>query len=140
MGRVVSGGNGISSGICGGRQYQRFTANGVWKKPIGARLVCLEIIGGGGANFRTTLPAESISNTLTVVVAAAISGPSAETNGSPGNFSSVSDGTFTFKAYGGGAGSQQADVTGGGGGGMGNGDGGGAGGDGARGEVRIWSW
>ena len=49
MGRIVGGANGISSGICGGRQYQRFTANGVWKKPIGARLVYLEIIGGGGS-------------------------------------------------------------------------------------------
>ena len=49
MGRIVGGANGISSGICGGRQYQRFTATGVWKKPIGARLVYLEIIGGGGS-------------------------------------------------------------------------------------------
>ena len=117
MGRIVGGANGISSGICGGRQYQRFTANGVWKKPIGARLVYLEIIGGGGSGaggghpnhdgggggggaaiFQTTLPAESIPDTLTVVVAAEVNGSATDTNGLAGNFSSVSDGTFTFKA------------------------------------------
>ena len=115
MGALVGGSNGIVSGLSSTKQYQRFTSNGLWHKPTGASMIVIEIIGGGasgaggghpnhdgggggggGAIFRQIMPAESIPNTLTVVVAAEVNGQPTDTNGLAGNFSSVSDGTFTL--------------------------------------------
>ena len=48
MGRIVGGANGLSSGLVGGKSYQRFTASGDWIKPAGASFITFEMIGAGG--------------------------------------------------------------------------------------------
>ena len=48
MGRIVGGANGLSSGLVGGKSYQRFIANGDWIKPAGASFITFEMIGAGG--------------------------------------------------------------------------------------------
>ena len=160
MGRIVGGATGLSSGlirnnaVC--KSYQRFATEGTstWHKPANANWVYFEIIGGGGgggggstsdnaggggggAFFPQRFPAEAVPNSLTVVVGAeadegtgGVYGGNAATHGDAGNFSSVSDGTFTLKGHGGGAGRGMV---------SGNGPasgagGGGTGGDGATGS------
>ena len=85
MGRIVGGASGLSSGLVGGKSYQRFTASGDWIKPAGASFITFEMIGaggggggsynweaggggGGGACYRNTFPASAIPNFLSVVV------------------------------------------------------------------------
>ena len=48
MGKIIGGASGLSSGLVGGKSYQRFIANGTWIKPANANWVYFEIIGGGG--------------------------------------------------------------------------------------------
>ena len=155
MGRVVGGSNGISSGLCGGKSYQRFTASGDWIKPAGASVITFEIIGGGGAGSggwaadapgndvaggggggggamkRYSLPAASVPNFLTVVVGELAEGTvgsgTAAGDGEHGNNSSISDGTFTLTSYGG----RGSDM----GPGSASGVGGGGGGTGSIGDV-----
>ena len=157
MGRLVGGASGLSSGLVGGKSYQRFIANGDWIKPAGATLITFEIIGGGGAGCggwdtseavgpndvaggggggggsmkRYSMPASAVPNFLTVVVGATANGVTgsgtAAGDGEDGNPSSISDGAFTMTAYGGAGGEM----------GPGNysGVGGGGGGLGGAGEV-----
>ena len=71
--------SGIVQQLVGNDLFQRFTANGIWKKPAGINMVCIEAIGGGGGGangesgagpggggaslVRKTFVAESLSNT-----------------------------------------------------------------------------
>ena len=155
MGRLVGGASGLSSGLVGGKSYQRFIANGDWIKPAGATLITFEIIGGGGAGCggwqtaagpndvaggggggggsmkRYSMPASAVPNFLTVVVGATANGVTgsgtAAGDGEDGNPSSISDGAFTMTAYGGAGGEMGA--------GNASGVGGGGGGLGGAGEV-----
>ena len=40
--------SGIAQQLVGNDLFQRFTADGTWKKPAGINMVCIEAIGGGG--------------------------------------------------------------------------------------------
>ena len=98
--------------------------------------------GGGGCLVRKTFVADSLSDTLTVVVGEETSNADAGADGANGNFSSVTDGELLIKAYGGGSGSGGAGTNNGGGGGgaqrSGDADSG-AGGAGGAGKVWIWT-
>ena len=122
----------------GGVNYQRFTTTGstrTWSKPLGVTVVYMEAIGGGGAGAaganasgrgsgaggggafaRQSFPAESLPQTLNVVVAAQVTGgvgPSGSggnptSDGSDGNDTSITDATASrliLRAAGGGGGS-----------------------------------
>ena len=41
--------SGIVQHLVGNDLFQRFTADGTWKKPAGIKLVTIEAIGGGGS-------------------------------------------------------------------------------------------
>ena len=40
--------SGIAAQLVGNDLFQRFTADGTWKKPAGIKIVTIEAIGGGG--------------------------------------------------------------------------------------------
>ena len=41
--------SGLTANLIGNDLFQRFTADGTWKKPAGIKMVCIEAIGGGGS-------------------------------------------------------------------------------------------
>ena len=41
--------SGITANFVGNDLFQRFTADGTWKKPTGIKMVAIEAIGAGGS-------------------------------------------------------------------------------------------
>ena len=147
MGLVETNNTGLSGIVVKAAlpDIQIFTADGTWTKPQGCKTVYMELYGGGGSGggghnagsgdagggggggsmVRGVFPADSLPASLTVDVADSVAGGAVNNAGNPGLETHVSGGTFTFKAYGGGAGMR--------GGSVGNERGGGGGGGGAGG-------
>ena len=47
--------SGITAKLIGNALFQRFTADGTWKKPAGIKMVAIEAIGGGGGGGEGSL-------------------------------------------------------------------------------------
>jgi len=41
--------SGITANLIGNDLFQRFTADGTWKKPVGIKMVAIECVGAGGS-------------------------------------------------------------------------------------------
>ena len=48
--------SGIAQQLVGNDLFQRFTADGTWKKPAGIKMVAIEAIGGGGGGSGNKTP------------------------------------------------------------------------------------
>ena len=118
--------SGMAAQLVGNDLFQRFTADGTWKKPAGIKMVCIEAIGGGGSGAggsgykreggsaggggalaRKSFPAESLADTLIIDVGAGGAAPSPQGHGVFGAVTTVTNsGAIIISAYGGGGGSQ----------------------------------
>jgi len=45
--------SGLTANLIGNDLFQRFTADGAWKKPAGIKMVAIDVIGGGGSGGGT---------------------------------------------------------------------------------------
>ena len=118
--------SGIAQQLVGNDLFQRFTADGTWKKPAGIKMVCIEAIGGGGSGaggsgysreagsaggggalVRKYFSAADLADTLTIDVGAGGAAPSPQGHGVFGATTTVTNsGAIIISAYGGGGGTQ----------------------------------
>ena len=124
MGLVTANTVGLSGLVAPKPNVQMFQSAGstTWTKPPGYTRVYIEVIGGGasaggggnkdgaaggggGSMVRGVYDANALPSTLTVVVAAGVSGgggAGSTENGTAGNYSEGTGSGFTLKAWGGG--------------------------------------